>query len=196
MKKQLIFAAATVIGVAGGLYLASQGGESPTVPQIDYSAVEPLRTGDMIKLQLGADRGSDVVFTHEDGSDLTLAAFEGKFVVLNFWATWCAPCRKEMPHLSELQNELGGSDFEVVTVATGSNQRPAMERFLEEIGVDNLPLHTDNNSALARDMGVLGLPVTIILNPDGFEVARLIGDADWASDSAKDILRTLIAQDS
>ena len=192
MKKQLIFAAATVIGIAGGLYLASDTGETPTVPDIDFTAIEEMREGDMLKLQLGADRGSDVVFTHEDGSELTLAAYEGKTVVLNFWATWCAPCRKEMPHLSELQAEFGGDDFAVVTVATGVNQRPAMERFLDEIGVDNLPLHTDNNSALARDMGVVGLPVTIVLNPDGFEIARLIGDADWASDTAKGILRAMM----
>lgn len=192
MKKQLILAAATVIGVGGGLYLASLGGETPTMPQMDFTAIEDMREGDMLKLQLGADRGSDVVFTHEDGSDLTLAAYDGKFVVLNFWATWCAPCRKEMPYLSELQTEFGGDDFEVVTIATGVNQRPAMERFLTDIGVENLPLHTDNNSALARDMGVIGLPVTIILNPDGFEIARLIGDADWASDNAKDIVRALM----
>lgn len=191
MKKQLIFAAATVIGVGAGLYLASERGESPAVVQQDFTAFESLRTGDMMKLQFGADRGSDVVFTHEDGSDLTLAAFQGQYVVLNFWATWCAPCRKEMPHLSELQDEFGGEDFQVVTVATGLNQRPAMERFLEEIGVDNLPLHTDVNSALARDMGVVGLPVTLIMDPNGQEVARLIGDADWASESAKAILRGL-----
>jgi hypothetical protein len=90
-----------------------------------------------------------------------------------------------------LQTEMGGADFEVVTIATGTNQRPAMERFLAEIGVENLPLHTDNNSALARDMGVVGLPVTIILNADGFEIGRLIGDADWASDNAKEILAAL-----
>jgi hypothetical protein len=69
-----------------------------------------------------------------------------------------------------------------------------MERFLAEIGVDNLPLHTDNNSALARDMGVIGLPVTILLDPQGFEIARLIGDADWASENAKAILRALMAE--
>jgi thiol-disulfide isomerase/thioredoxin len=153
-----------------------------------------MREGDMLKLQVGVDRGSDVVFMHEDGSDLTLADYDGKLVVLNFWATWCAPCRKEMPHLSELQDEMGSADFEVVTVATGTNQRPAMERFLAEIGVENLPLHTDNNSALARDMGVVGLPVTIILSEDGYEIGRLIGDANWASDNAKAILAALMAK--
>ena len=192
MRKELIFAAATVIGVASGLYFALDDSESPTMPEMNFAAVEAMRTGDMMKLQFGADRGSDVVFTHEDGTDLTLAAFDGQYVVLNFWATWCAPCRKEMPHLSELQDRFG-DELEVVTVATGINQRPAMERFFADIGVDNLPLHTDNNSALARDFGVVGLPVTLILNPNGFEVARLIGDADWTSDSAAEILTALVA---
>lgn len=194
MRKELIFAAASVIGVVGGLYLATQGDESPVMSEIDFAQIEEMRESDMLKLQLGVDRGSDVIFTHENGSDIALDHYAGQFVVLNFWATWCAPCRKEMPHLSELQAEFGGNDFQVVTVATGINQRPAMERFLDEIGVDNLPLHTDANSALARDMGVVGLPVTLVLNPDGFEVARLIGDADWASDTAKDILRALMEQ--
>ena len=195
MKKPLIFAVAAAIGIGGGLYLASGQGESPAVAQQDFTALEGLRTGDMMKLQFGADRGSDVVFTHEDGSDLTLAAYEGQYVVLNFWATWCAPCRKEMPHLSELQDAFGGDDLQVVTVATGLNQRPAMQRFLDEIGVDNLPLHTDGNSALARDMGVIGLPVTLIMDPNGQEVARLIGDANWASESAQDILTALLEAD-
>lgn len=192
MKKPLIFAAAAVIGIAGGLYFALGQGGSPAVAERDFTAFSEMREGDMLKLQFGADRGSDVVFTSQDGEDITLAAYEGKHVVLNFWATWCAPCRKEMPHLSELQTELGGDNFEVVTVATGVNQRPAMIRFLGEIGVENLPLHTDGNSALARDMGVIGLPVTLVLDPQGQEIARLIGDADWASDNAKEILTALI----
>jgi len=133
MKKTLIFTLATIIGVAGGLYLATADRETPGLPEIDFTELQDMRQGDMLKLQFGVDRGSDVVFVHEDGSDMTLAAFEGQYVVLNFWATWCAPCRKEMPHLSELQNEFG-DELEVVTVATGTNQRPAMERFLADIG--------------------------------------------------------------
>ena len=194
MKKLLIFAAATVIGIGGGLYFALGEGESPTVIQRDFTALEELRAGDIMKLQFGADRGSDVVFSHEDGSNLTLAAFEGDYIVLNFWATWCAPCRKEIPHLSELQNEFRDEGLQVVTIATGTNQLPAMERFFKEIGVDNLPLHTDANSALARDMGVVGLPVTLIIDPQGKEIARLIGDANWASDSAKSILMALLSE--
>lgn len=194
MTKSIVLTLAAVIGVALGLYFGLPSDESPVRPERDYAAVEPLREGDMLKLQLGVNRGSMVPFIHEDGSEMTLADYEGQYVLLNFWATWCAPCRKEMPHLSEVQAEMGGDDFQVVTVATGSNQRPAMERFLAEIGVDNLPLHTDNNSALARDMGVVGLPVTILLDPQGFEIARLIGDADWASENAKEILRELMGE--
>lgn len=98
--------------------------------------------------------------------------------------------------LSELQAEFGGPDFDVVTVATGRNPPPAMQSFLDDIGVDNLPLYRDPKSGLAREMGVLGLPITVILNPEGQEVARMRGDADWASDNAKDILRTILGQDT
>ena len=164
----------------------------------DIETLGTLREGDMRKLRFhkSAKMVPDTAFTAENGEAITMGTYEGKVIVLNFWATWCAPCRKEMPHLSELQAEFGGDDFQVVTVATGVNQRPAMQRFLGEIGVDNLPLHTDGNSALARDMGVIGLPVTLILDPQGQEIARLIGDADWASDNAKEIVKTLIEGDA
>ena len=156
--------------------------------------IAALRDGDMRKLVVHSAPvdGSDVAFLGEDGDEMTLAAFEGKHVVLNFWATWCAPCRKEMPDLAALQMELGGDDFEVVTIATGRNPRPSMEAFLAEIGVDNLPLHSDERQNLSRSLGVLGLPVTLILNPEGQEIARLQGDADWHSDSAVAIMKALI----
>lgn len=95
--------------------------------------------------------------------------------------------------LSDLQSELGGERFAVATIATGRNAPQAMADFFARIGVDNLPLHRDANSALARDMGVMGLPVTVILSPEGVEIARMTGEADWSSDSAKAILTTLLA---
>ncbi|MEQ9260803.1 MAG: TlpA disulfide reductase family protein [Roseovarius sp.] len=160
----------------------------------DMSAVEALREGDMKKLAFHSEPRpvSESAFETESGESMTLAEFEGKVVLLNFWATWCAPCRKEMPMLSELQTELGGEQFEVVTLATGRNPPPAMKAFFEEIGVENLPLHRDPQSKVAREMGVLGLPITVILNREGEEIARLQGDAHWSSDSAKAILRALI----
>ena len=159
--------------------------------------LEALRVGDMRKLTFHSApiAGSDVAFMSEDGIEMTLADFNGKHIVLNFWATWCAPCRKEMPELSALQTDLGGEKFQVVTVATGRNPLPAMQKFFDEIGIDNLPLHTDARQSFARSMGVLGLPVTLIMDPDGNEIARLQGDADWHSDSAVAIITTLIASD-
>ncbi|SFQ03084.1 Thiol-disulfide isomerase or thioredoxin [Roseivivax halotolerans] len=161
----------------------------------DVSDLSEMRDGDMKKLNIHSDpkpAGTSAFETFE-GETLSLADYEGKWTLVNFWATWCAPCREEMPALSELQSELGGDDFEVVTIATGRNPPPAMETFFEEIGVDNLPLNRDPRSTLAREMAVLGLPITVILNPEGQEVARLTGDADWASDDAKTLIEAMIA---
>jgi thiol-disulfide isomerase/thioredoxin len=161
----------------------------------DVAALEALRDGDMKKLTFHSSPQPvpDTPFATWEGDEARLSDYAGKHIVLNFWATWCAPCRKEMPQLSALQAELGGDAFEVVTIATGRNPPQAMQRFFEEIGVDNLPLHMDPKQALARDMAVMGLPITVILNPEGQEIARMRGDADWSSDSAKAIVSALIA---
>lgn len=160
----------------------------------DLSDIAALREGDMKKLNLhSAPKAvSGAAFIHEDGHDATLADFKGKVVLLNFWAVWCGPCKVEMPMLSELQAELGGDAFEVVTLATSRNPPPAMVKFFEEINVDNLPLHRDPKGAVAREMGVFGLPVTLILDPEGQEIGRLQGEADWSSDNAKAILQAVI----
>lgn len=161
----------------------------------DLSDVAAMREGDMRKLNFHSapEPVSDVPFMSEDGVEMTLADLNGRVTVLNFWATYCAPCRAEMPSLSELQADLGGDDIQVVTIATGRNPKPAMDRFFKEIEVDNLPLHTDARQALARSMGVLGLPITVIIDRDGNEVARLQGDAEWNSDNAKAIVTAVAA---
>lgn len=135
----------------------------------------------------------ETVFLDADGNEVQLSDYADKAVLLNFWATWCAPCREEMPSLDELQTELGGDDFQVLTVATGRNSREAIDKFYEEEGIVNLPVLTDAKQKLSRDMGVLGLPVTVLISSEGKEVARLLGDADWASDAAKQVIRELIA---
>lgn len=159
----------------------------------DTAAISALREGDMRKLQFHEPprRGSEIAFEDETGAVMTLADLQGPLLVVNFWATWCAPCRKEMPQLSQLQEDLGGDDFQVVTIATGRNPLPAMRDFFDEIGVENLPLYRDPNQTLARDFGVLGLPATLILNADGEEIGRLLGEADWSSESAKAIFAAL-----
>ena len=159
----------------------------------DIATAEAAREGTMKKLLFSEPAEvSGVTFTDPDGGEYRLSDFRGKHVVVNFWATWCAPCRKEMPMLSELQTEFGGETFEVVTIATGRNSVPGIRKFFEEVGVDNLPLYLDPKSALGRDMAVLGLPITVILDPEGREIARMRGDAEWNSDSAKAVIRALI----
>lgn len=161
----------------------------------EIAALEALREGDMKKLVFHAEpkRVSAVEFGNLDGSTHTLAEFRGKWVLLNFWATWCVPCRKEMPMLSALEADLGGEDFAVVTIATGRNPPAAISRFFAEIGVTNLPFYVDPRQDLARSMGVVGLPITVILDPEGREVARMIGEATWDGESARAILAALMA---
>ncbi|MGI9394199.1 MAG: TlpA family protein disulfide reductase, partial [Boseongicola sp.] len=135
---------------------------------------------------------SKEVFTDPSGVEMTLRDFKGKYVLVNFWATWCAPCRKEMPQLSELQAEFGGDAFEVITIATGRNPVPVIDRFFDEIGIDNLPKYLDPQSTVSRNSGVFGLPISLIIDPEGREIARMRGDAEWFGDSAQAVIRALI----
>ena len=157
-----------------------------------WADVAALREGDMKKLSFSEAKAlPDVELLDADGATRALADWQGQWVVLNFWATWCAPCRHEMPSLGALQTAL--PEVAVLPVATGRNSPEGVQAFYAEVGVTNLPVLLDPKSELARNMGVLGLPVTVIVNPDGMEVARLTGDADWNSAHAHVILEALMA---
>ena len=155
--------------------------------------VAALRDGDMKKLALHEAPVTipEVLLLDAEDGEQSLSDYKGKWVVLNFWATWCAPCRHEMPSLDRLQAAM--PEIAVIPVATGRNAVEGIRRFFTEAEIKGLPILRDPTSELARGMGVMGLPVTVILNPEGQEVARLIGDAEWDSDSAKAVLAALAA---
>jgi len=169
------------------LYTALALGANPGLAQDAAS----LRDGDMKKLafhEVPVDLPVTVLLDAVDG-ERSLADYRGKWVVLNFWATWCAPCRHEMPSLDRLQ--IAMPQIAVVPVAAGRNAVPGIEKFFETAEIKTLPILRDPKSELARAASVMALPVTLILNPEGQEVARLIGDAEWDSDSAKAIMTAL-----
>jgi len=174
------------------LYAALAVGANSAVA--DTADLEALREGLMKKLVFHSTPKpvSDKVFTDPDGGRHQLSDYKGKFILVNFWATWCAPCRKEMPSLDTLQETLGGANFEVVTVATGRNTLPGIAKFFAKANVTHLPVMLDPKQALARDMAVLGLPISVIIDPEGREIARLRGDAEWDSKSALAIIGALI----
>jgi len=167
-----------------GLLLAANGAFA--------GVVDPgLLTGDMGKLVIGEARAlpAEGLVDRADAAQ-SLEAYKGKWVVVNFWATWCVPCRTEMPSLDRLQVAL--PEVAVVTVAVGPNPLPAIDKFLTEAGVEHVAVWRDPQSRFSARMGVLGLPVTVVVNPDGLEVARLLGGAEWDSAGAQAVLAALM----
>jgi thiol-disulfide isomerase/thioredoxin len=154
-----------------------------------------LRDGDLRKLTFhdAPVPAPDTPFSDREGNETTLAASNGRVRLVNFWATWCAPCRREKPALDALQRELGGPDFEVIAIATGRNSPESIDAFNTEVGIRTLDTWLDPKGKLAAAMNVPGLPVTVLLNREGQEIARLLGGADWTSDSARAIIAGLIA---
>ena len=127
----------------------------------------------------------------EGGAEVT-PDFAGKPTVLNFWATWCAPCRVEMPHLAALAEAM--PEANVALVAMGRNDEARARAFLEETGAADLRDLRDPTGAFSREAGVRGLPTTLVLDAEGREVARLVGIADWSSEDAQALLRALIVE--
>ncbi|MBI3053629.1 MAG: TlpA family protein disulfide reductase [Betaproteobacteria bacterium] len=112
---------------------------------------------------------------------MTLQDFRGKFVLLNVWATWCVPCRKEMPALDRLQAKLGGPGFEVVAISIDRDGLPAVQEFYLQTGIKQLRVYLDKSGEASANLGVVGLPTTLLIDRAGHELGRKIGPAEWDS---------------
>jgi thiol-disulfide isomerase/thioredoxin len=135
-------------------------------------------------------------FVDADGRELTLADYKGKVVLLNLWATWCAPCRKEMPGLDRLQASLGSDKFEVVAVSVDRTGVDGAKKFLEQINVRRLALLADPTARMATTLRAIGLPSTLLIDAQGREIGRLVGPAEWDTPEAKALIRATLKQGS
>ena len=131
-------------------------------------------------------------FNGRDGESYTLERFRGKVVLVNFWATWCGPCVREMPSLKRLQARLGGARFTVLALSQDLGGWARMTPFLERHGLGGLPAFHDPKAVTARAAEVRGLPTSVLYGADGRELGRLVGHAEWDSDEALALLRHYI----
>lgn len=180
------------------LYAAMLVGANPGFTQsIDASereAILAMREGNMRKFRVYAEAlpAASAGFFSESGEDLSFSDSDGMFRLVNFWATWCGPCREEMPTLDALQAEMGSDDFRVMAIATGRNKLGGLRKFNADYSIENLPILLDPKSALGREKSVFGLPVTMLLDREGREIARLQGGADWADAHTWEVLSALM----
>jgi thiol-disulfide isomerase/thioredoxin len=157
----------------------------------------PLARGELAALQVSSEprRALQIAFQREDGGKLTLADFHGRAVLLNLWATWCVPCRVEMPALDRLQAAKGGPGFEVVAVNVDTAKPERRAAFLDSAGVKSLARYLDSSGdsfeTLHKDGKALGLPVTLVIDKDGCELGVVEGGAKWDSAEAQALIATL-----
>lgn len=178
------------------LYTLLAVGANPLAAEpMDIQTLKDMRQGDMRLVAIHSEPRETVMvpFLDVDGNPIDLSKYAGKTILLNFWATWCAPCRAEMPSLDALNRDMGGDTFQVVTVAVGRNPVPMIEKFFADNAIETLPILRDPKMKFSGASGVRGLPVTLVLNPQGQEIARLQREAEWNSDDAKRLLNAMIA---
>jgi thiol-disulfide isomerase/thioredoxin len=132
---------------------------------------------------------ADIAFTDAGGRERRLSEWRGKTVLVNLWATWCAPCIREMPSLNRLQARLGGADFTVLAISLDRGGPDKPGKFLTSNNLSNLGLYLDQKNDLMASLGVIGLPLTVLVDREGREVARLAGPAEWDTPEAEAAVR-------
>ncbi len=150
----------------------------------------PLSRGEVAAVAIATDpqRLPDLTFRDGGGRDRTLAEWRGRTVLFNLWATWCVPCRKEMPALDALQGRLGGANFEVVAVNIDTRALDKPQAWLKEVGINRLGFFADPSAKVFQDLKAagkaFGMPTTLLIDPQGCELGVLAGPAEWASEDA------------
>jgi thiol-disulfide isomerase/thioredoxin len=155
----------------------------------------PPLQGEMRKFNLlpSPRPAPEIAFTTLSGEPASLAEFRGKVVLLNLWATWCAPCVQEMPSLERLQAQFGGNDFTVIALSSDRAGARVVEPFLENLGLKQLHPYLDPKSTATRMLGARGLPTTLLIDREGREIGRLEGGAQWDGPAAQALLRHYLA---
>jgi thiol-disulfide isomerase/thioredoxin len=206
-KAPVIAVAAIAVAAAAGLAVlygkgASGKDEAALCPNASSVAerLAPLAHGEVAALNVDKrpKPATDIAFTGPDGKKLTLADFHGRNVLLNLWATWCIPCRSEMPALDRLQAKFGGPDFQVVAVNIDTTRLDKPKAFFADAGVKNLNLYADPSAdsfeALKVAGKALGLPTSLLIDKEGCEIGVMAGPASWDSPDAEAAISALLGR--
>jgi thiol-disulfide isomerase/thioredoxin len=205
-RMRLVSAAAAVAilvvlaGVYGIARLRGNPADAACQPAVNIAnRIAPLAHGEVAALAVAQTpfHLPDLTFRDAAGAEKTLADWRGRTVLLNLWATWCVPCRREMPALDALQAKLGGPDFQVVAVNIDTRDPQKPLDFLKEIGVTHLAYYSDQSAHVFEDLKAagkaFGMPTTVIVDKNGCEIGDMAGPAEWASDDGVKLVSAAIA---
>jgi thiol-disulfide isomerase/thioredoxin len=197
-------AAIGVLVVLAGVYgiarLRSNPADTACQPAVNEAArLAPLVHGEVAALTMAQKPFTvpDVAFKDADGHDRKLDDWRGRTVLLNLWATWCVPCRKEMPALDALQGELGGPNFEVVAVNIDTRDPQKPLTFLKDVGIKHLTYYSDASAHVYEDLKTagkaFGMPTTLLVNRSGCEIGNMAGPAEWSSADGVKLVSAAVA---
>ncbi len=199
MNKSLILIILFISLLFGGLYFMKPAALEQSVNKEELFILDsPMKSGSA-HFQFYPDKRPvpDIKIKDEEGNILTLddiiSRNNGQSLLVNFWATWCVPCREEMPELDALQSERGGDDFKVIIISVDRGGLEASRAFLDNIGIKNLDLYYDEKGMLARKMKSIGYPTTVLINKSGHQFGLLTGPAHWNSPRAHSLIDRLVA---
>ena len=190
----------TVIGYVGvSSFKRTPGGDIACKGAVDLAKkIAPLAHGEVAALTMATTplRLPDLAFEDADGKPRKLSEWRGKTVLVNLWATWCVPCRKEMPALDSLQTKLGGKDFEVVAINIDTRDPEKPKNFLKEANLTNLGYFSDQKAKVFQDLKnigkALGMPTSLLVDAKGCEIANIAGPAEWASEDAIKLVKAAV----